>query len=252
MVRRVPTTPAKVIQITYPQYYEELFSPAIPLPTTEPTDPQITFTVQESDFPSVNVNLESKVYIIGIPLVSYNTTSSAIAFYFKIIRNGTAVISSYYSNTAGNYLTIYCFYNVVSPGDVWGIKVWAGASGLNFVYWGRAIWLSRIKYMSKYVLKRYDFYPIRYPIATKGNPTTGYNPGYIYHENGANIDTRPNPITIYGWKQHGTYGLYRCGYGDTMYANSYTYTNDPSRYPYNISLLLPSKIIIYPIVRDLE
>jgi len=144
------------------------------LPTSEPSDPQITYTFSSSDI-QVSPSLRSS-RILAMVFVSGKNTGSTTTVYFKWLKNGSEVKSA--SKSVGNNYYYTAGYSYISPedGDVLGLKVWASASGVNWYWKGYA---TDIEYLDF----GFDWFFL-FPVETEHHPefSLGDNPYNIAYQ----------------------------------------------------------------------
>ena len=118
----------KTCNISTNYAYNTLGSPVV-LPSAEPTNPQISYTVQSGYFPTLTGDLPASIDYVGFIKVGLkNNIASAKTLNWKVFRNGnlinngsSAVASS---NTFGLSLDMFSGSNKPVAGDVITIKLW--------------------------------------------------------------------------------------------------------------------------------
>lgn len=107
----------------------------ITLPSTEGTINQISFTIQQSDLPTITPNPLSLKYT---PLIiSSGKCITAATISYRIFKNGTSLVTSTHNGTANQYWTDshYRWYDVgVAVGDVLEIRLWSNQTDTNVDY----------------------------------------------------------------------------------------------------------------------
>lgn len=218
------------VNITYPTPNETNLTTPLNLPTSDPGvgAPQITYTVQASDFPTMDINIPTKwcytFVIAGQNPTVYLTYTQSSALY----KNGTLVANASASTvgTANAYWTRTCFGYDISVGDVLTCRIWASNSSLTYSYWALAIYPTRLGAVNTIyediVIKTG---PASYPTLTKGTTPTKSGSGALTMYP-CNIPTNPTlssaNATYTASVPHATYdgsgnswGLYRTANGDT-------------------------------------
>ena len=126
-----------VYKVNYPTPTQYI-NANIPIPDTEPTEPQIVVNFDDLPKPTIETVKgkppEYVKYAIVIHLYTYSGTS--ITGYFKPIVNGTEydVLTA---NATNNSIAFY--FLGVGEGDTVALKVWASDTGGNIVHWATYI-----------------------------------------------------------------------------------------------------------------
>jgi len=244
MARLSPSyTSLKTLEITYRPAKETLLSTPEILPTSEPTTPQISYTVQESDLPILNLNVYRKVWVAWIVVAGYCPSSATI--YHRMLRNGSSVSTGSSSVSARYYYTrIFYFYNV-NVGDVLEVKLWSSATDSDWRYKAYQIQVTRIIPLSKIrLLSPCNIVSVdTQPTLTLGNPSVYASYlYYVFHLDGlyGSYSSTVNFACLYVGD---ILGLYRINYGDITYANSSTILTSTTYYPRYIRNYVPTKIV---------
>jgi len=240
-------TSLKTLEITYKPAVETLLDTPEILPTSEPTTPQISYTVQESDLPILNIGVYRKVWIAWIFVCGYCSSSATV--YYRMFRNGSSVATGSANISAGYYTYIFWFYDV-NVGDVLEVKLWSSASGSDWRYKAYQIQVTRIIPLSKVrLLSPCNIVSLdRQPKLTLGKPFVyGYlilcvcHADVIYRMINAATDI---PVLYVG----DTYGIYRLYGGDYSSQNrGYVYSHS-SYYPYYQNNYVPTKIVFRGVI----
>jgi len=236
-------TNKKVLEITYQTPYENLQDTPTSLPTSEPTDPQISYTVAESDLPTLSMGVESKVIIALMYAGGKNTDSSSQTVYVRMLKNGSNVYYKSYSVSANYYWTARAYFHDVAVGDTLSLKLWASSSNVNWDYEARQLQFSRVALFEKYPLYEFKISGIqKQPQLSQGNPSVmGYSQLSLYYYSGDHITT-DTTINLSPWRQHATYKLFRIGEGDSSYANKILIYSRSNWRPYYFQNYVPTKI----------
>jgi len=142
-----PTYQGRVdVTITYPDPYEPpLLDPPEALPTAEPATAQIEITITSAMLP---VWSPYELEHTKIPMVfagGKNPTGAAIEVYGRVLRNGVSNWTGSSTAAAGGAYTLnYVPDNAVQEGDVFSVKLWASASGVNWDYKAATVVATRI------------------------------------------------------------------------------------------------------------
>ena len=233
----------KLFTITYATPRESLESTPITLPTSEPTDPQITWTVQESDLPTFSLKPYSVKYIACVYGAGRFPTAGTLSW--RMVKNGASVNTGSSSVSAGYYYTVNAFFFDVKAGDVLGLKLWSSVSDSNWDY--KAIFCYPTR-LFPFPLLNYKQIPVNvkiwnsdsptlFPTLTLGNPTP-WIPNYPFRgwiEGGdayawtlGVTATRSFPTYV----PHSTYGMYQVWYyGDASNANTAVVQTDATYRP---------------------
>jgi len=238
-------TSKKVLEITYPTPYENLQGTPTSLPTSEPTDPQISYTVAEADLPTLNMNVESKIIVALMYAGGKNTDSASQTLYWKMLKNGSEIKSGSKSISANYYWTLNAFFCNVAIGDTLAIKLWATSTNVNWDYEARQLQFSRIALLEKYyVLILFKVLKLeKHPQLSQGaNPYAATTQCLFYHSAGISKGVSSGPEDFSPWKPHSTYKLFRIYRGDYYGANSGNILTHSSYQPYYYSNYVPKKM----------
>ena len=205
------------VTITYPDPDETLLETPVALPTSEPAEAQISYTLGSQHMPVWSpFELEHKKLAI-LYAAGRNTGGSAATVYFRVLKNGVNVATGSQSVGAGYFYnqSHYRFFDV-SSGDALSCKLWANAAGVN---WDRAavlVWPTRIgpkgQVLADAIAHEYGFpYNLTFSGARYGE--------YAYLYPFSNSETICAAWYSTGDKlpvvqSHATYGIARVGYGD--------------------------------------
>jgi len=248
----------KVIDITFVSPGENLLTPA-DVPTSEPATPQFSYAVNSAHFPTSTLPFAVKVYILYLLAAGKNTTAGAITVYWRMVKwnPGTStwdsVATGSASVAANNYYTINAnFYNVVA-GEQYGIKIWAGATGVNYDYNYRFIHWTRLSWKQGSCHGKLTVTVAQVGDATQGTPGFGgiqMNRLYPYD---ANYDAfRPAEPGTYSapYFYEGLSYLNRFTYGDLTVSNTGEIVTHATYRPYQRVLRQFTKIVIRTLKRE--
>jgi len=252
---REATGPRTILGLTYPTPYEEVLgSPVTITDTAEPTDPQMQYTVQASDMPT----LAGMAYtpLIAVYMAGKNNDASGRTLAWRFVKwSGSAWTSLHTSSgtvAAGSYWTISAFAGpygsiTVAAGDIFGIKVWCTAGSGYFDYKYRAAQVQATRVQPD--VRRRLYKPCIVSCATK--PTLSSGPGtpylagsgnlYVYHLDVQYDYVNPGPYTCELMVPSATYRLLRSGYGDSSIIVSSLATS-ATRCPYYTANYLPTQL----------
>jgi hypothetical protein len=244
MTRLIPTIGSKkTFTVSYATPRESLESSPITLPTSEPADPQITWTVLDSDLPVITPKPFSVKYVACVYGAGKFVTTGTL--YWRMTKNGTSVANGSASIAANTFYTVNAFFLDVLPGDVLGLKLWSSVSDSNWDY--KAIFCYPTRFFPfpllnyKQILAKVKVWnsdsPTLFPTLTLGNPTP-WNPLYpwqLWTESGTQATVLiggTTTVTFNIFSPHATYGVYRVGYyGDVGNANTASVQTDATYRP---------------------
>jgi hypothetical protein len=155
MTRLTPLlTSKKTLNITYATPRETLLDPVQTLPTSEPTDPQISYTVLESDLPTLSLKPFSKVWLARVLGGGQNQSGASATVYWRMLKNGQSVATSSESVSNNYYYVVTAGFFNVQVGDVLALKIWSNQNNVILSRHGLAVHVSRIYLFSKIVLNK--------------------------------------------------------------------------------------------------
>lgn len=223
---------------------ENLQSSPTPLPTTEPTTPQIVWTISENDLPISNVSING-TYVALIYAAGKNESTASQTLYWRMRKNGVSIANGSASISAANFWTLNARYLGVSVGDVLEINLWASNSSVNWDYDARQLQISRIYTDESLNMPCYTSFNVLFePTLLKGNPSVqATNNLYIYHLDGvfANISSPASYDIIV---PRATFGFCRIYYGDYNTPNTASINTSASYRPYYIRNVVVESIFI--------
>lgn len=244
MTRLMPLVGSKkLFTITYATPREELLDTPLTLPTSEPTDPQATFTVQGSDLPTFSLKPYSFKCIACLYAAGKFVTAGTV--YWRMVKNAANVASGNASVAANYFYTANAFFLDVAVGDVLGVKLWSNKTDSNYDY--KALFVYPTRFFPfpllncKQILKDVTVWntdpPTLLPTLTLGNPTPNVlgspfqgwiEGGNTYAWNISSTGTLNFPL----YPPHGGYGLWRVWYnGDGNLSNTASVQTDATYRP---------------------
>lgn len=130
--------------LTYPTVQETYDTVGTALPTSEPTESQIVYTIQESDLPVSTDKTATMKFTALLYGGGKNNGASAATVSYRILKNGVSVTTGSSSVAASNYYTISCYqlYDV-KAGDVVEIRLWATAVTVDYRYKAMGVVVTR-------------------------------------------------------------------------------------------------------------
>lgn len=215
------------VSITYPSPDETLLDTPIDLPTSEPAEAQISYTLGSQHMPTWSPYELEHVKTAILYAAGENTGSSAVTVYHRILKNGVNVATGSFSVSADRYYSQnHCNFLNVSIGDTLSCKLWAGAAGVNWDASAVLIWPTRIgpkgQVLTNIIAHDYGY---TYSLSFAGSMFTGDCSLYPYNNSDLMTSSWQNAGDIVSAIQsHAVYGIARIGYGDrdgSMLASSF-------------------------------
>jgi len=242
----------KIITIELKDAVENLQSTPTSLPTSEPTDSQISITLAEADLPVVKLNdspnIPTITYLAYVYAGGQNTDSASQTVYWRMLKNGSSLSTGSFSVDANYYWTISAFYYDVSAGDTIELRLWASSTNVNWDYDAYACPYSRpFPYTSGTIVNLWvkTSEVISYPSLSLGNPYSDFKGYYVVNPLPGGYDERrfwtEDPIEHFErWKDR----VLRLHTGDFYNSNKVLYYVNSSYRPYYRGTYLPTKILI--------
>lgn len=105
----------------------------VTLPNAEGTSNQVSFTIQQSDLPTITPNAFSMKYAVLV--IASGKCVTAATVNYRIFKNGTSLNTSSSTGTANQYWTHnhYRWYDI-SAGDVLEVRCWSNQTDTNIDY----------------------------------------------------------------------------------------------------------------------
>jgi hypothetical protein len=228
---------------------ETLLATPLTLPTAEPATAQISFTIQETDLPTISPKVPMQYFVN--PVVSGKVGAAASTIAYRILKNGAnvATITPGASAAATQFWT-HNHWRLpdVKVGDVIDIKYWAAQADVTLDFYGLVVYPSQPEVAKRgAILRKLTFSnPITAPnfvTAFTVNNTAGYylNPTTPPAYNVIATNTN-HPFEFPTIEFNSTYGLFRHGVGEgnglpqtAQYANATTRQQQKNWFPQNIS-----------------
>jgi len=239
-----------VITIELPSAVENLQSTPTSLPTTEPTESQISITLAEADLPVVKLNDSPNIPTITYTALVYaggqNTDSASQTVYWRMLKNGSSLSNGSFSVSASYYWTISAAFFDVVAGDTIELRLWASSTNVNWDYDAYACQVSRpFPYASgiSKVLWVQTKDVVEHPTLSSGNP---YAVSYAYYfvnpqtEMALREAGEEEYEQIERWKDY----IFQVYLGDYGYQNNAMYRTSSTYRPYYNRSYLPTKILI--------
>jgi hypothetical protein len=133
-----PSTPSETL----------LGTPVSSLPTVNPGSggAQISYTIQQSDLPTINPAPISTKYSAVFMIGGKNTDAAAQSIGYQIFKNGSSVYTSSPSVTASNFYTLNAYLYDVKVGDIISVALWCTNANMNYDYYGIVVSPTRPKF----------------------------------------------------------------------------------------------------------
>jgi hypothetical protein len=242
-------TSLKTLNITYRTPQETLLGTPATLPTSEPIMPQISYTVASNDLPTFNISPYQKKWVAIV--VGAGKAVTAAIIYLRMKKNGASVSTSSNSVSANYFYTYECFFYDVNVGDVLELALWSNQADSKWDYKAYQILFSRLILLNKpRLLSPCNFAAFTtQPALTLGNPYSNYYYFLPYH-----CDQVLPSITSYTSYDFlypkDTYGMFRLGYGDYLFANVSLFLTSATYRPNYYRNYVPTQIIMRGIKTD--
>lgn len=214
----------KTLNVTYATPRETLLGTPETLPTSEPANPQIAYTVQESDLPTFDIKPYSTIYLGRLLAGGQCVTAATISW--RMTKNGANVATSVLSVSANYYYVVDACFLDVKVGDVLGLKLWSNQSDSNWDRSAIAIHPSRIYPLPTPLYKDVTISCVYSQSFTNFNAAVTGSDGNAFVYNG-HINIRASSYTA-PWSLSGIsllacvspYGMIRTGMGDSAVSNT--------------------------------
>jgi hypothetical protein len=209
---------------------ETLLATPETLPTTEPTDPQVSYTVASEDLPVFTFPPKKKVYTAQVVVAGRFVTAGTV--YYMMLKNGNTVIAGSGSVSANYYWTWNCGFYDVAVGDVLAVKLWSSVTDSDWRHKGMTVMATRVAPFLDRVYRNILYSLNLAPAYTLGNPS-GVNQGLrvIGMDTASYWDNIVADKTYEVQYPKSTYGLYRLGTGDYTENNSAYLRTSSTYYP---------------------
>ena len=241
---------AKIITIELKDAVENLQSTPTSLPTSEPTESQISITLAEADLPVVKVNdsdIPTITYLAFVYAGGKNTDAASQTVYWRMLKNGSSLSNGSFSVDANYYWTISAFYFDVVAGDTIELRLWASSANVNWDYDAYACSCTRpFPYEgSKVVNLLVQTKDITsYPTLTLGNPAAAWLAQYYLANGQTDYNERIRTASEVEHFERWSSFIIKLYLGDRFYQNTVYYRVHETYRPYYGADYLPTKIII--------
>lgn len=240
MTRLTPQlTNLKIFDITYPKQETLLDTPET-LPTSEPSTPQIGYTVQESDLPALN--FYKKIWVAFVFGAGKFPTAGTL--YWRMKKNGSSVATSSASVSTNYYYTVNAFFYDVKVGDVLELALWSNVSDSNWDYKALSVLVTRIIPIKIRLLKPCTLVLTTRPVLSLGNPSVYSTDSLRIHHDDFTLEsiTASKTYNSLYFSDTAIYGLCRIYNGDINYPNNAVVRTSASYRPYYHRNYVPSQI----------
>jgi hypothetical protein len=244
MTRLTPLlTSKKTLNITYQTPQETLLDTPETLPTSEPTTPQIGYTVQSSHLPTLSLLPYSKKWAALV--IGAGKCVTAATIYWRMKKNGASVATSSTSVSANYYYTVVAYFFDVAVDDVLELALWSNQADSNWDYKAFQVQVTRIIPFNKpRLLMPCNFAAVTVqPVLTLGNPSVSVNDGFYAHHLDKSLAQISAATLLESLFFKDTYGLFRISYGDITSNTTYATTHSTSR-PRHRRNYVPTQIIM--------
>jgi len=241
---------SQIITIELPSAVENLQDTPTSLPTSEPTDSQISITLAEADLPVVKLNgspnIPTITYIALVYAGGKNTDTASQTVYWRMLKNGSSLSDGSFSVSADYYWTISAAFFDVNAGDTIELRLWASSSAVNWDYDAYACQATRpFPYASgiSKILWVQTKDVVAHPELSAGNPYSSIFKYFIVNLQTPyerRYYTSSEEELIEQWKDY----IFIVYFGDYSRQNDAYCTAESSYRPYYLGNYLPTKILI--------
>jgi hypothetical protein len=251
-----PTTAGNTVTDGTVVWTCQAYTTGTALPTANDNSTGASFTLQQSDFPTItgipstNVTYTAHVIVAGV------TPSGSVTVSSQPFKNGTSQASATTQSNNNNTYTHTCYsFSGVNVGDTLNVYNWANATGCILAYYALIIYPTQfIATRGNTVLSNLNFSNWQSPSLTKGTNPYVYGSaqsGGIYVNTTNYLSLSGTNITIPAISQMST-GIYRCNYGDTSGNGTFAInsaTTGSVRQPYYPKNQIPCTITFREVLR---
>ena len=222
-------TNRKILTFTYPDVQETQITPET-LPTSEPADPQIAYTVAQADLVQLSFNVFQRIEVAILNASGTVVTAATISY--RMVKNGVSVKTGSFAVSANYYYRLGCYFYNVAVGDVLGIKLWSSVVDSNWDM--KTFWMNVTRVIP--FNKPRCLYNINVAVQGSGGTPKWYHNDYFVY-------TIATTFTVPLWYPAATYGMFQISRGDSIYSNGIESTTGSTRPGRNGSNWVPSQII---------
>lgn len=176
------------------------------LPSAEPSsgDGLITYTLQQSDLPTMTPSPLSTKYTAYLIVSGKNSSGATVTLNYSLYKNGTAIVSNATQTGVvnNNFWTHshYRFYDV-NVGDTLKVTVWCATAGVTLDYVAVVVFPTRLELTKALIVKDLNI-TVNNPVLTKGTPGVLNNSNWLIYPASnttftiGGVGTSLNQITI--------------------------------------------------------
>lgn len=149
---KVYTGVLKTFTMNQPNPRETLSGSPTSLPTTNPTNSgaQVSFTIQQSDLPTMAPDVASKQYCALVIVGGKNADAATQTVNSQIYQNGTSKGTASSSVTTNTFWTHNLYFtNNVNVGDTINVSLWATSVNVNYDYICLMVIMTKILYVPR-------------------------------------------------------------------------------------------------------
>jgi hypothetical protein len=234
-------TSLKTLNITYATPQETLLGTPETLPTSEPADPQISYTVQASDLPTFSFTPILKTFIGHVYGAGKFVTAGTLSW--RMLKNGVSVATGTASVSANYYYTVNSNFLGVVAGDVLALKLWSSVSDSNWDYKALFVDVTRVKPIKERLLYLCNFASMTVMVLTLGSPSIDASYSIRACHCDDYLATFFSAAKLYeSLYAKDTYGIFRLDRGDYTASNSAEVTTNATYRPRYRRNWLPAQI----------
>lgn len=217
----------------------------ITLPTTKPTTPSFSFTIDSTMLPTSTANINYKISPFYVAFGQNNSGAAATVTY-DVHRNGTSISTGTSSSIANlSYYTISAFKNNYSftfvQGDLIEVFIYANVTGVSFTAWGAMMLTDNLDIPNAYdkplVNLTYNIQNIAFlfnwdSLGITTNPSTAWNGGYIVPTSLNSNATISPPLGNYVLPYYGVASMNTIKFGSTQTLATIGINTHTNYYPF--------------------
>lgn len=216
----------KTYETTLATAREIVESTPILLPTTSPSVPQVSFTIQSSDLPIIMPKPISVKYTGIVTVAGRNVSGSSQTINYDVLRNNISIATGSQTGVLDTYSWTHTHYRWSADlvvGDEIKVKVWATSENVNLDYYSIQVYPTQINVGKAYMNKDVE-YTVQTGSLVMNNPFVQLSGSISIHPN-----TNATPayavngnITFKALGWNDSYNTGRVNYGDVVNSSSTT------------------------------
>jgi hypothetical protein len=235
-------TSLKTLNITYQTPLETLLDTPETLPTTEPATPQIKYTLASGDFPTLSIDVYSKIWVDTVFAAGKFVTAGTL--YWRLKKNGVSLSTGSGSVGSGTFYTLNSGFYDVKVGDVLEIALWSSVSDSNWDYKAHQVLVTRVlPFRNIPQLSPCNFTGVTTQSLTLGNPSVQGYYAYIPYHDDVSLGWTYTTKNFRGLYCGPTYGTFRIRKGDESYPNAAVLTASSTYRPYYHSNYIVTQMV---------